>query len=130
VTGNRSIVDLGNGRTRGGGFQISPEFGVRINGASRLWAPPPSTTAATLGVVQLTGNSTTTLGLWINGVARTATTTVAATVQTTGSGSVGRWTAGGKNFNGDIAEIIVYSRALSTGEQQTVEQYLRAKYGL
>jgi hypothetical protein len=130
VSGNRSIIDLGNGATTGGGFQISPELAVRINGGSRVWAPAVSTTTPTLGVLQLTGTTTTTLNLWVDGVARVATSTTGATVQTAGSGTVGRWTPGGNHFDGDIAEILVYSRALSTSERQSVEQYLTSKYAL
>ncbi|MCU0578442.1 MAG: hypothetical protein MUF69_02745, partial [Desulfobacterota bacterium] len=33
-------------------------------------------------------------------------------------------------FTGDIAEIMVFNRALTTQEQQTVDTYLREKYGL
>jgi hypothetical protein len=33
-------------------------------------------------------------------------------------------------FTGDIAEILVFSRALTTEEQQDVDTYLRGKYGL
>ncbi|MBM4253141.1 MAG: LamG domain-containing protein [Deltaproteobacteria bacterium] len=33
-------------------------------------------------------------------------------------------------FNGDIAEVIVYDRALTEVERQRVEAYLRTKYGL
>ena len=33
-------------------------------------------------------------------------------------------------FTGDIAEILVFSRALTTEEQQDVDTYLREKYGL
>lgn len=128
--GNRSIVDLGIGATSGGGFQISPEVGVRINGGSRMWKPAASTASVTFGVVQLTGGTTATLNLWINGVARAPSSTADSAVQTTGSGSVGRWTAGGNHFAGDIAELIVYGHALSASEQTVVEQYLRAKYDL
>jgi hypothetical protein len=38
--------------------------------------------------------------------------------------------AGGENFDGDIAEIIIYKRQLSTRERQTIEEYLSEKYGL
>lgn len=38
---------------------------------------------------------------------------------------------GGNNwFKGEIAEILIFNRALNTQEQQTVDNYLRGKYGL
>lgn len=33
-------------------------------------------------------------------------------------------------FNGDVAEVILYSKALSNGERESVEQYLANKYGI
>jgi hypothetical protein len=33
-------------------------------------------------------------------------------------------------YAGDVSEVIVYSRALSTSERQTIEQYLTTKYHL
>jgi hypothetical protein len=37
---------------------------------------------------------------------------------------------GGEFLTGDIAEIIIYNRALNDSERQTVERYLMEKYGL
>ena len=37
---------------------------------------------------------------------------------------------GQRNLNGGLAEVLFYSRALSTSEQSTVNTYLRAKWGL
>jgi hypothetical protein len=131
VVGNKGVVDLGNGTTTGAGFLITPEYGVRINGARRLWLPSASTQAAQIGVVQMGGPYTTGLSLWVNGTLRAPGSTAIAPINTVGVGSVGTWTArpvGYHNFDGDIAEIIVYRRALNTSERQGVEQYLDAKY--
>lgn len=46
-------------------------------------------------------------------------------------GYIGRWSHGGDNsgwFLGNVAEIIVYTRALSDAERKQVEDYLKAKY--
>ena len=40
------------------------------------------------------------------------------------------YTDTGSNFDGDIAEIIVYSALLTTTERNNVETYLRAKYNI
>jgi hypothetical protein len=53
-----------------------------------------------------------------------AHTSDAATI---GAGSQGRPPV--KFFAGDVAEIIVFSRALSEAERDAIERYLRAKYG-
>jgi hypothetical protein len=133
AVGNKGIVDLGTGSTSGAGFMITPEYGVRVNGGNRLWTPAASTQTSVVGVVQLAGTSTTDLSMWVNGSPCMPTSAAATTVQTGGSGSVGTYSAvpiGSHNFNGDIAEIIVYSRALTANEQQTIEQYLFTKYAL
>jgi hypothetical protein len=38
--------------------------------------------------------------------------------------------AGTVYFNGDIAEVIAYNRALTTTEREDVEKYLNAKYAI
>jgi hypothetical protein len=43
--------------------------------------------------------------------------------------SIGKGFSSKNFFPGDIAEIIVYKRALSDTERASVEAYLKAKYG-
>jgi hypothetical protein len=43
---------------------------------------------------------------------------------------IGYWPMQSVGFEGDIAEILFYRRALSTTERQAVESYLSAKYGI
>jgi len=46
-------------------------------------------------------------------------------------GYIGRWSHGGDNsgwFAGNVAEIIVYSKALNDNDRKKVETYLKAKY--
>ena len=54
------------------------------------------------------------------------------TIKNTDSkGFIGRWSHGGDNsgwFLGNVAEIIVYTRALDDAERKQVEGYLKAKY--
>lgn len=67
--------------------------------------------------------------LYENGVNKATGTTVAPS--TSGlSGAIGGLAGGGQLFDGDIAEIIVFTRALSTAERQQVEGYLAAKFAL
>jgi len=64
--------------------------------------------------------------LWIDGAldAQGETGTQALTGVTVG----GRYDGAVNNLNGDIAEILIYDRALSDGERQGVEQYLGIKW--
>lgn len=45
---------------------------------------------------------------------------------------IGRWGSGSPDdfFNGDIAEIIVFTRSLTTEERQSIESYLGKKYNI
>ncbi len=71
-------------------------------------------------------------GLRLNGVEAYTATTEATAV---GSGGVvdGMWTIGGyqyvENWHGNIAEIMLYDRNLTTAEKNRVETYMALKYG-
>jgi glucose/arabinose dehydrogenase len=47
-----------------------------------------------------------------------------------GTGNIGRGYNNNTFYAGDIAEVIVYDRALTTSERSDVEFYLKSKYGL
>jgi hypothetical protein len=71
--------------------------------------------------------------LYVNGVAvQTATGRLSALngIQNNGFLGQGLGSTSTTNtyFNGDIVEVLVYSRALSEAERQQVEQYLQQKY--
>jgi hypothetical protein len=90
----------------------------------------------TSGVVANTGNPLTRLTPYVNGVLDpqdanngTSTGAIAADVLIGARRASGN-TGTGYLYNGDMAEIIVYDRALSTIELQKVESYLAIKYGI
>lgn len=74
--------------------------------------------------------------MYINGNIQTITTPNTGVAPTTNVGadspfSIGRWgNYNAEYFKGDLAEIIIYNRALSESERKRVEGYLKAKYGL
>ncbi|MEY2564930.1 MAG: large repetitive protein [Verrucomicrobiota bacterium] len=43
---------------------------------------------------------------------------------------VGGWLNGGRFYNGDIAEVLIYNRALSSSERTVVESYLNQRYSV
>jgi hypothetical protein len=67
---------------------------------------------------------------YVNGVLQDSATLAA--VYAAGNTAIGSLSpsAASLPFDGDIAELIIYSRALVTGEQKRVERYLGRKYGL
>ncbi|MCB0395453.1 MAG: PKD domain-containing protein [Flavobacteriales bacterium] len=50
------------------------------------------------------------------------------TTHTDNGYTIARYNSGGENFNGEIAEIIMYNRSLSEEERYQVENYLRGRY--
>lgn len=46
------------------------------------------------------------------------------------SGYIGNQAVGGRNLNGDIAEVLVYSRPLSSSDVTSIESYITTKYAL
>jgi len=78
-----------------------------------------------------------TLSSWISGTVNGSPTTVGAYATPANQATLGSYTwmgAGGPNTtnsaNMDIAEIIVYNRALSSGERAQIEGYLSAKWAI
>jgi hypothetical protein len=68
--------------------------------------------------------------LYVNGTSvGTYTGKLSTIANTSSTGWLGR---GGNNtyFNGDVAEVLIYNRALTDPERQSVQAYLSGKYGL
>lgn len=68
--------------------------------------------------------------LYVNGTSvATYTGKLSAIANSSSTGWLGR---GGNNtyFNGDVAEVLIYDRALTDTERQSVQAYLSGKYGL
>ncbi len=72
------------------------------------------------------------MSYWLNGGSGTVSDPTVLTTLTSYAGSaLGRRTGSSTTyFNGDLAEIIIYTRALKTEERQAVETYLGKKYGV
>ena len=71
--------------------------------------------------------------LYRNGVQLQAAATYSPPTFTSGIFVIGRrysGTASNEWYYGDIAEVLIYDRALSDAERQSVEAYLKSKYGI
>ncbi len=77
-------------------------------------------------------NSAVGKNLYVNGASIIASTTAPAQtgLSTSYPGASIGGRASGNNFSGDIAEIIMFTKALSTQERKDVEQYLGKKWGI
>jgi hypothetical protein len=75
------------------------------------------------------------LSVWINGVSQDGTLSGAVPASIGNNGTILKafgtyWTVSDTNFKGDIAEIIVFNRALTDGECEAIEAELITKYNL
>jgi prepilin-type N-terminal cleavage/methylation domain-containing protein len=69
---------------------------------------------------------------WLNGGITPDATQASQTVALSSyaGASIGRYGPAGNYLNGDIAEIIIFTRTLKTEERQAVEAYLSKKYAI
>lgn len=87
-----------------------------------------STTLFQVATISFTSGAS--YNFYLNGTADGGTTT-GVSIGASATTSIARnLPGGGESFNGDIAEIIVYSSVLSTGDRATVHSYLADKYGI
>lgn len=99
-------------------------FGIGI-GASQS----TGVSRSTWSVVSLLDRSTVAIP-YVNTVNPPSTTITPSTTSATTGYVVGESSSTGQNWNGDIAEIIVYNRDICGMDQQQVEGYLAKKWGL
>ena len=91
---------------------------------SHLYAP-----ALTVGQwYMLTGVQGTTLDIYINGVLGQSIATNANV--TTNNVNIGRWQNGGRQYNGNIAQVSIYNRALTAQEVLQNFNATRSRYGI
>jgi hypothetical protein len=136
VTAGARIIDLGNGAT-----SDNIQLQEPASGSAALYTYNGSTGtnvtasgALTLNTFQLleaidTGTGTATL--FTNSTQEAQNTSMGILNNLSRSANyVAQGSAGGNNFVGQIAELIVYSRNLSASETAIVENYLYNKYAL
>lgn len=89
-------------------------------------APTPSLSSGILNLA--TGHS---LNYYVNGILYSGSNANVTPLSSSESGRLGAGYEGGGHFySGDIAEIIIYNRALSISERQLIERYLANKWGV
>jgi len=77
------------------------------------------------------GASTTTRSVFVNGTVGSTVGTNGSVITATASGLIGADIATTvSSYNGDIAEIIIYNRALKASERNDIQGYLSKKYGI
>jgi hypothetical protein len=91
-----------------------------ISGAAVLQSTP---------FVLTSSQSADTSNIWVNGASNGNSAVTPKAVQFSKKLFVGSL-SGGSFWNGAIAEVVIYSRALTTSERQAVERYLGKKWGI
>jgi hypothetical protein len=110
--------------TGGGGFL---QLGMDKSFVSAYPGDTNVTSPATWHVFEFELQNGTSQHYWVDG-ASTGTGSGTTTLGATSTFQMGA-NEGGEMFSGYIAEILIYDAVLSTGDRQTVEAYLKAKWG-
>ena len=110
---------------------------IYVVNAWRIWTPALSTSAYQVLTVAISGTTTDTATLRIDGVAQSVGSTNDGPIDVSTSG---RFTVGDTwgnlqgtpvfPYDGDIAEILIYSSSLSDTNRDRIEAYLSARYAL
>lgn len=134
VSAGARVIDLGNGATSDNvNIQLPTSTGASMyvyNGSTP--SSVTSSSAITLGKFQLLEaihNGSTTATILTNALQGAQSTSMNSITNTVRSSNfIGQGSGGGNCFNGDIAEILVYNRAVTTLERSTIEAALISKY--
>jgi len=130
-----TVVDLSSGQSQGFALQ---QDSSHINDYKLWWMgnPPagwksspgaPAATGVGVQVLTLVKNGTSSTS-YVNGVSQ-GTGAAPATVQTPVAAlALGNAVGGGYGYNGQVAEILIYNRAISDTERQGIESALLTKY--
>lgn len=114
----------------GGVIAISQELAVRVSNGYRVFNQSNDDGShAIISAVQ-NGTNVSNYSMWKNGSALSATSTVSRALNIEAGISVGAHPAISNWLDGDIAEVIVYSSALSTSDRESIESYLSDKWGI
>jgi len=114
----------------GGVIAISQELAVRVSNGYRIFNQSNDDGShAIISAVQ-DGTNVSNYSMWKNGSALSATTTRSRALNIGPGIHLGAHPVIANWFDGDIAEVIVYSSALSTSDRESVESYLSDKWGI
>ena len=129
-----SLVDLSSDTARGFVFgQLAAntnQFQLWFTDAAQVgWNPGPAVgaTAGAAQVITVIKNGTNAAS-YLNSVTQGTTTVPAAMLDPVAALAVGNRASGNYGYNGQIAEVLVYNRALSDGERASIEAALQSKY--
>jgi uncharacterized repeat protein (TIGR01451 family) len=141
VAGDTRILHMG--ATSGADtatLALTGESSARYNGGNRIFANDPLSGGVNIGMYRRAQGATYgAIEFWKNGTAATQTAAGSPTKRLTGwangetivgAGRASNGTLPSNILQGDVAEILVYNRALSDGDSQRVTSFLQSRYKL
>ena len=132
VTANDAIISLTT--TDGGGarYDVTTEIALRVQGGRRTWVPELTGAYHVLTIQNIASDVVQdTLGR-LDGTVMTVDADVTEPIDTGTDGTtrLGERANAAAYYDGDIGEVVVYDRALSGSEIDSVESYLGVKWGI
>ncbi len=117
--------------TSGTNYAITTEVAVRISGNRVFNEGIGVGETKVLTVTNAASTTSSGIEAYLDGVQATQASVSSQTINTLSNPvRIGEAAFGASNCNCDIAEIVVYSSLLGTTDRQSVEAYLKNKYGL
>lgn len=132
---NISLFEFNRDSTPGNGelYRITPEAAVRVTAGNQVFDTPLSTSAQILTISNATGEGVADIVATLNGL---TLGTLPSVAQVLATGTDGYRIAGAhdlnvaQDFDGDIAEILVFNSELTPEQFNSVGYYLETKYNL
>ena len=128
------IISLTTSTTAGTRYDLVPEVALRVASGSKLWTQSvqSATDYFVLTVQNVASSDVDATLARLDGVDMVQQSAGARAINTGSAGTTrfGEQNNGSNHYSGDLAEIVLYDRALSLSEMQSVEHYLGAKWGV
>ncbi len=123
--------DMWQYTNNGAEFEVfTSNTGTSLNGDSKL----NGVQAAIVGnysILEVAHDGVSTGNIYSNGVLQSTNIQMNPITNVTRTNNlIGKYSLGNNYINGEIAEIIIYNRQLSTSERQLAEKYLIQRYGM
>ena len=112
------------------GYRSNTVFTVDHQGISQLNYAVSGYSTPTPAMHTVTFSATVGKKYWSNGGVTADLTNSATSSLVAYPGATIGFYAGGRYYDGDIAEIIIFTRVLTTEERQAIESYLSQKYNI
>lgn len=134
TTANDAIFQIGDQDTTGGQIRLTPEIRILASGSAASFATAADTGAFQILTTRLNGNNTNQIEGWKDGTSLTVSNASDQVMNVQNGVSMGNGIqsdgTASEYLDVDIADILIYNRALSDSERLKNENYLTNEYAL